>query len=204
MTPITEAAVEAGAKFFPIMFGGYRAKEEVAALRNADVCFGVVCIPWDMILPHERQALRNHSQTLKRLAERGGLSASEAVAVLEDRDFRRMGEAEAHHRLAGLVAAFAAPPPPAPDAAGEDDAAYWKGVAERALSKQIDMVRENDEAMSKMRSALEWIRDAHIPDQPAATNGSEFDWAVRWVRTLRLHAQTALEAAAAPKPGSGV
>lgn len=44
-------------------------------------------IPYDIIKPHERQALLNHGQTLERLAERGGLSWSEAWAVLTDRTF---------------------------------------------------------------------------------------------------------------------
>jgi hypothetical protein len=42
-------------------------------------------VPWDFIAPHEAQALRNHSQTLKRLAERGGLNAAEALDVVEGR-----------------------------------------------------------------------------------------------------------------------
>lgn len=46
-------------------------------------------IPWDMIAPHEAQALRNHcDQNLERLAQRCGLSACEAVAVLENKDYR--------------------------------------------------------------------------------------------------------------------
>jgi hypothetical protein len=42
-------------------------------------------LPWVLIAPHARQAQRNHSQTLERLAERGGLSFDEAAAILEDR-----------------------------------------------------------------------------------------------------------------------
>jgi len=56
-------------------------------------------IPWSLIAPHEQQAMRNHVQSLNRLAERGGLSACEAVAILEDRDWRKMTEAEAVERL---------------------------------------------------------------------------------------------------------
>lgn len=41
-------------------------------------------IPYDVIKPHEDQALKNHGQTLDRLAERGGLSWAEAYAVLTD------------------------------------------------------------------------------------------------------------------------
>lgn len=44
-------------------------------------------IPLDIIEPHENQALKNHGQTLKRLAERGGLSWIEALCILEDREF---------------------------------------------------------------------------------------------------------------------
>lgn len=59
-------------------------------------------IPWVAIAPHAAQAQRNHSQTLERLAERGGLSACEAVAVIEDRPWHRMTEPAA--RLKQLVA----------------------------------------------------------------------------------------------------
>ena len=67
-------------------------------------------IPWAMIAPHERQALRNHDQTLKRLAERGGLSPREAVCVLEGRSLRdlfRMTETEGRERLEAHVSEWA-------------------------------------------------------------------------------------------------
>lgn len=51
-------------------------------------------IPWAMIAPHEGQALRNHSQTLRRLHERGGLVWSEALAVLNDRDWQHNSNAK--------------------------------------------------------------------------------------------------------------
>jgi len=41
-------------------------------------------IPWEIIAPHEKQALYNHDQTLQRLAERGGLCSQEALATLND------------------------------------------------------------------------------------------------------------------------
>ena len=40
-------------------------------------------IPWSALAPFEGQAQRNHSQSLERLAERGGLSVQEAIHVLE-------------------------------------------------------------------------------------------------------------------------
>lgn len=53
-------------------------------------------IPMGMIAPHEAQALDNHDgQDLVRLAERGGLDPTEALAVLEDRPWRLMDADEA-------------------------------------------------------------------------------------------------------------
>lgn len=42
-------------------------------------------VPWDVIEAHRKQAEKNHLQTLERLAQRGGLSASELYLALEDR-----------------------------------------------------------------------------------------------------------------------
>lgn len=66
-------------------------------------------IPWKMIAPHEAQAISNHGQTLERLAERNGLSAAEAVAVLSGKGIMwvtRQGVAEAEAMLEQLVKAF--------------------------------------------------------------------------------------------------
>lgn len=64
-------------------------------------------IPWKMVEPHDEQSQRNHGrQTLRRLAERGGLSPQEAVAVLEDRDWRRMPAKDACERLVELLTEF--------------------------------------------------------------------------------------------------
>lgn len=59
--------------------------------------------PWPVITPHALQVQRNHGQSLKRLAERGGLSVSEIVAVLEDRSWRPMGDVEAISRLSEII-----------------------------------------------------------------------------------------------------
>lgn len=57
-------------------------------------------IPWDMIAPHEKQAMANHGgQSLERLAQRGGLSACEALAVLEDRIWTPMDDDWAYERI---------------------------------------------------------------------------------------------------------
>ena len=43
-------------------------------------------VPWSVVEPHSRQAMRNHDQTLERLAERGGLSPVELWMVCHDRE----------------------------------------------------------------------------------------------------------------------
>lgn len=50
----------------------------------------MIFVPWDLLGPHENQAQKNHGQSLERLAERGGLAPSEALAVLEDRSWHEM------------------------------------------------------------------------------------------------------------------
>ncbi len=44
-------------------------------------------IPFEIVKSHEKQAIRNHSQTLGILAERGGLSWVEMLFVLEDKNY---------------------------------------------------------------------------------------------------------------------
>lgn len=69
-------------------------------------------IPWAMIAPHEARAQSNHSQTLERLAQRGGLSVKEALCVLKDYSFRhddpiwKMSAVAAEIELTRLVAVY--------------------------------------------------------------------------------------------------
>ena len=66
-------------------------------------------LPWDMLSMHEAQAERNHGQTLQRLAERGGLSPQEALAVMLDSGWsavRHMKVAEAEDWLLQMVEVF--------------------------------------------------------------------------------------------------
>lgn len=60
-------------------------------------------IPWAAILPHEKQAQTNHSQTLKGLAGRGGLSACEAVAILMDRPWSRVSQEWARAKIFSIL-----------------------------------------------------------------------------------------------------
>ena len=75
-------------------------------MRAAGSPYVPVCIPLEMIAAHEPQALSNHWQSIARLAERGGLSADEAVAILEDRRWRKMSIVEANETLCRLMAAW--------------------------------------------------------------------------------------------------
>lgn len=60
-------------------------------------------VPWEFVKPHERQARANHGgQSLARLAERGGLSVDELVAVLEDRAWDRAVSADRPANVARL------------------------------------------------------------------------------------------------------
>lgn len=73
-------------------------------------------VPWDFVAPHESWAQSNHGQSLKRLAERGGLGLCELVAVLEGRRWRSMDFAESWPRVQELLAAWrAANPGPYPN-----------------------------------------------------------------------------------------
>ena len=64
---------------------------------------GCLPIPWDIIAPHEIRASFNHGQSLATLRRRGGLSPSEAVAILEDRLWHKMDETEALEQLGEII-----------------------------------------------------------------------------------------------------
>jgi hypothetical protein len=49
-------------------------------------------IPWSMIAHAEEQAFKNHSQSLTTLNRRGGLSPSEAVAVIKGLPWRSISQ----------------------------------------------------------------------------------------------------------------
>jgi hypothetical protein len=64
----------------------------------------VTSIPWDVLEPHRNQAAANHcGQTLEKLANRGGCSPEEIVAILEDRKWSEMDLKSAVERMLELV-----------------------------------------------------------------------------------------------------
>ena len=57
-------------------------------------------IPFALIAPHDAQARSNHGgQNLDKLASRGGLSACEALAILENRRWHAMPDSLEAQRL---------------------------------------------------------------------------------------------------------
>lgn len=44
-------------------------------------------IPRGLLAPHDAQAWKNHGQSLSRLAQRGGLSWAEALAIIENKNW---------------------------------------------------------------------------------------------------------------------
>ena len=93
------------ARIFPIMAPILRddASKLMRDIRVSGRCFLVLGVPWAMIEPHAKQAYSNHSQTLERLAERGGLSPCEAIAILNDQPWRKMDQNNANAILASKI-----------------------------------------------------------------------------------------------------
>lgn len=60
-------------------------------------------IPWEMIAPHEAQSKINHQQSLERIAQRGGFSRCEAIAILEDRQWTSIDVETADRQLKEMV-----------------------------------------------------------------------------------------------------
>lgn len=106
--PPGHSMAERPEELFPIALNP-ASRTEMRELRAAGVTTCVIGLPWSLIEGHEAQARVNHGgQSLRRLAERGGLSACEAVAILQDRRWERMADAEAQRALAAMLTAFQA------------------------------------------------------------------------------------------------
>ncbi len=86
---------------FPVLWQGDRSR--VARLRELGCPKSV---PWEFVARHHEWCLRNHDQTPERLAERGGLSPCEMVAVVEHRRWRPMPDSGVP-RLLELLALYA-------------------------------------------------------------------------------------------------
>jgi len=103
MSEMTTPVPTGERKMFPIQSEFNRTKwERQQAIEDLPQMF----IPWDMIAPHNAQSLENHQQSITRIAERGGFSRCEAIAVLEDRKWSKMTECDADTKLKRMVAEY--------------------------------------------------------------------------------------------------
>lgn len=130
-------------KRFPLLWP-YRREE-----RSAWEKLGCpLTVPWGLLAPHERQAQENHGQTLARLAERGGLSPSEMMCVLQDRKWRRdeRNNLAAIPKLVDLVLAHERRPYAPP--AVIDELVSERGKANGAL-----------EALQRLRASVDALLD---------------------------------------------
>lgn len=69
-------------KHFPVLC------PDGASQKLRDLGEAPISVPWSLLAPHEEQAHKNHGQTLHRLAERGGLTFCEMVAIIENVHWR--------------------------------------------------------------------------------------------------------------------
>lgn len=112
-------------------------------------------IPWALIEPQDAQAHSNHGQSLERLAERGGLSPSEAVAVIEGRKWRAMENVEAVAELRRHVTAYE-----------ETGITALRADVER-LTRERDDARESVDRANALigQQADEFDRDQYLAEQ---------------------------------------
>lgn len=115
-------------------------------------------IPWELIASHDKQAQRNHcGQTLLRLKERGGLSPSEAIAVLEDRRWEPIQDEDSVANLKLLVE-------------------EWE--AKQPCSKCIEKNKEINELkviITKLTSKLETSKKALLKAENALSKVADID-----------------------------
>lgn len=81
-------------KLFPLLVG--RSTIEAVAGEQMIV---MVSFPYEEVAKHEKQMLINHEQSVEQVAKRGGLTAAELLAVLEDRKYHAISEANANSQL---------------------------------------------------------------------------------------------------------
>ena len=111
MTTSPEAApaaeVRETRRMMPILGRGEsRERDRITEIIKDGQTSVVVQVPFALL--SEGQAMKNHQQTLARLAHRGGLSRCEAVAIMDAREWRQVPEPEANARLNVAIAQWEA------------------------------------------------------------------------------------------------
>jgi hypothetical protein len=129
-------------------------------------------IPWAIIAACEHQAQINHGQTIERLADRGGLDPSEAVAVLTGKRWSRdLVTPNVINQLLAIVHERTEPDLRTRLAAAEgraEFAEHTRQTFENQLNDKLERLRESDAQVATLRAALERIIDPttwHIEDR---------------------------------------
>ena len=76
---LKEKDVTSSERMFPILLSYRESREHPDCPKE---------VPWALVEPCRVRAQKNHSQTLERLAERGGLSPAELRCALENKELR--------------------------------------------------------------------------------------------------------------------
>ena len=109
-------------------------------MRRLKVCEVILSIPWAMIASHEAQAQKNHGQSLGRLADRGGLAPSEAVAILEGRASSHIDAPRAYAQLRQKLDNYLISIAAATEELKDDQALDW-------ISKNLMAIRRDNGSM---------------------------------------------------------
>lgn len=91
------------ASSFPVLLDYDFRSRTARALRQEGSCLSCVGVPRAMLVEHLQQCYLNHGLSLERLAKKGGLAADECLAILEDRPWFPIEEAEAQAQLVRAV-----------------------------------------------------------------------------------------------------
>lgn len=93
---------------FPVKLEYDFRQQTVRRLREHGDLYACVGVPRAMLVGRADRFLRNHGATLNELAQRGGISIDECIAVLEDRRWAHIDEAEAHSSMRQKILAWEA------------------------------------------------------------------------------------------------
>ncbi len=127
---------------------GDEAEAEVARLKGNSfypIQDGPV-VPWSVMAPHEAQCQKNHGQSLKRLAERGGLGAAEAYCIIKGLSLRAF-DTVGHNQLRTCWFEYAETTNGLKTRADKAEAKVAKLV--EALEKVYRMLKQHPEAIRK-------------------------------------------------------
>ena len=103
-------------------------------------------VPWSVMAPHEAQCQKNHGQSLKRLAERGGLGAAEAYCIIKGLSLRAF-DTVGHNQLRTCWFEYAETTNGLKTRADKAEAKVAKLV--EALEKVYRMLKQHPEAIRK-------------------------------------------------------